>query len=112
MTLFSDDARSDGVPREGDPTRIDGLEPEGGAWDEASETAPAPRSRRIGAALIVGLAVKLFIEHPLGPLLRDTPGFDFPVAPFAHLTGALAGSLAWGLTMRARSRSPRPPHGT
>lgn len=70
------------------------------------------RDRFIGAALVVGLVVKLSIEHPLGPVLRDTPGFDFPVAPFAHLTGAIAGALAWGLTMRAIPRSPRTPHGT
>jgi len=70
------------------------------------------RDRFIGAALVVGLVLKLALEHPLGPVLRDTPGFDFPVAPFAHLTGAVAGALVWGLTMRAKSRSPRTPHGT
>lgn len=70
------------------------------------------RDHFIGAALVVGLAVKLWLEQPLGPVLRDTPGFDFPVAPFAHLSGAIAGALAWGLTMRAISRSPRTPHGT
>ena len=58
------------------------------------------RDHYIGAALVVGLVAKLFLEHPLGPVLRDTPGFDFPVAPFAHLTGALTGALAWLLTFR------------
>jgi len=70
------------------------------------------RDHFIGAAIVAGLVVKILLEHPLGPVLRDTPGFDFTVAPFAHLAGALAGALAWGLTMRARSRSPRTPHGT
>ncbi len=80
----------------------------------AALTLFARRSREhyIGAALVVGLIAKLALEHPLGPVLRDTPGFDFPVAPFAHLTGTIAGALAWGLTMRATSRSPRTPHGT
>ena len=70
------------------------------------------RDHFIGAVLVIGLGIKLALEHPLGPVLHDTPGFDFPVAPFGHLSGALAGALAWGLTMRVRSRSPRTPHGT
>lgn len=70
------------------------------------------REHFVGAAIVVGLVIKLVLEHPLGPVLRDTPGFDFAVAPFAHLSGAVAGALAWGLTMRATSRSPRTRHGT
>ncbi|MGM9482857.1 rhombosortase [Roseateles sp. NT4] len=57
------------------------------------------REHYIGAAVLVGLVIKLALEHPLGPVLRDTPGFDFPVAPFAHLSGVVAGALAW-LTFR------------
>lgn len=74
--------------------------------------ARAGRERRIGAAIAAGLAVKLLLENPLGPVLRSTPGFDFAVAPLAHLTGAVAGLLAWGLTMRRFSRPPRTSHGT
>ena len=70
------------------------------------------RDRLIGAAIALGLIVKLVLEHPLGPALRTTPGFDFQVAPFAHLAGAVAGLIAWGLTMRGYPRSPRNPHGT
>lgn len=70
------------------------------------------RDRVVGAALAVGLVVKLALEHPFGPVLRDTPGFDFAVAPFAHFTGVLAGALAWGLTMRRSDQTPRTPHGT
>jgi len=76
----------------------------------------AGRERLIGAGILVGLAAKLALEHPLGPVLRATPGFDFPVAPFAHLSGAVsgivAGTLAWALTMRRPESSPRSPHGT
>lgn len=61
------------------------------------------RDHFIGAALVVGLAVKLVLEHPLGPVLRNTPGFDFPVAPFAHLSGALAGLIV-GLTFRTTTK--------
>ena len=70
------------------------------------------RDRLIGAAIALGLVAKLALEHPLGPALRDTPGFDFPVAPFAHLAGAVAGLIAWSLTMRGYLKSPRNPHGT
>jgi membrane associated rhomboid family serine protease len=47
-------------------------------------------------------------------VLRTTAGFDFAVAPFAHLSGAVAGLVAWALTMAAiqQQRSPRNPHGT
>ena len=70
------------------------------------------RDRFVGAGIALGLVIKLVLEHPLGPVMRDTPGFDFPVAPFAHLTGALAGVIAWTLTMRPSTRSPGSPHGT
>lgn len=58
------------------------------------------RERWVGAGIALGLAAKIALEAPLGPALRATPGFDFPVAPFAHLSGALAGVLAWALTFR------------
>jgi rhomboid family GlyGly-CTERM serine protease len=70
------------------------------------------RERLVGAGIALGLIVKLALEQPLGPVLRTTPGFDFPVAPFAHLTGAAAGALAWRLTMRPSDKNLRTPHGT
>jgi len=69
------------------------------------------RARAVGAAIALGLAAKLALEAPLGPLLRHAPGLDFPVAPLAHLTGTLAGALAWRLTMR-RSKNTEARHGT
>lgn len=71
------------------------------------------RERLIGAGIAAGLVAKLVLEAPLGPVLRATPGFDFPVAPLAHLSGAVAGLVAWALTMRHSKNTPkRPPHGT
>lgn len=55
------------------------------------------RDPLVGAAIAAGLLLKLVTEHPLGPALRPTPGFDFAVAPFAHLSGAMAGVAGWGL---------------
>jgi rhomboid family GlyGly-CTERM serine protease len=49
--------------------------------------------RFIGAALAVGLALKLLLERPLGAPLRQIAGWDIPIAPFSHLSGALAGLL-------------------
>ena len=70
------------------------------------------RDRAIGAAIALGLVAKIALEQPLGAPLRITAGFDFPVAPFAHLSGALAGVVAWALTMACSSRMPRSPNGT
>lgn len=70
------------------------------------------RERWVGAGIALGLAAKIALEAPLGPVLKATPGFDFPVAPFAHLCGAWAGMLAWGLTMPVMNRLMRSPHGT
>lgn len=72
----------------------------------------AGRDRLIGAGIALGLGLKIALEAPLGPALRLTDGFDFAVAPFAHLSGAIAGLLAWGLTMRWMNPNARPPHGT
>jgi len=62
--------------------------------------------RLIGGAVMAGLAVKLLLEQPWGAPTRTVAGWDFPLAPLAHATGALAGlacaALADALT---RSRS-------
>jgi hypothetical protein len=65
----------------------------------------AARERWVGAAIALGLAVKLVLEQPWGPALQTVQGLDFPLAPWAHLCGAGAGLLAW-----AGSRIGR--HGT
>lgn len=51
------------------------------------------RQRAIGAAVALGLAIKLLLEDPLGAPLRQVPGWDIAIAPLSHLTGALAGAL-------------------
>jgi rhomboid family GlyGly-CTERM serine protease len=49
------------------------------------------RRRAIGAAVLVGLAVKIALEHPWRAPTQSVAGWDFPLAPLAHATGALAG---------------------
>lgn len=51
------------------------------------------RDRRIGAAIAIGLLIKLLLEQPLGAPLRQVAGWDIAIAPFSHLSGAVAGAL-------------------
>lgn len=53
--------------------------------------------RAIGAAVALGLAVKLIQEQPLGPALRHGAEWDIAVAPLAHTLGAAAGLLCAAL---------------
>ncbi len=66
----------------------------------------------VGAAMLVALGLKLALEQPWGPPLREGGGWDIAIAPLAHATGALAGAgcvLLWhGLTrLRAQLRARR-----
>lgn len=69
----------------------------------------AGRQRAIGAAVLAGLVIKLALERPWAAAVQAWPGWDIPIAPFAHLTGAVAGAVcaavAWATT-------PRPPVAT
>lgn len=51
------------------------------------------RRRGLGALVLLGLALKLVLEAPWRAPTQLVPGWDFPVAPLAHTTGALAGLL-------------------
>jgi rhomboid family GlyGly-CTERM serine protease len=60
------------------------------------------RRRSIGAAVAMGLVIKLATETPWGPALQRSTEWDIAVVPLAHTTGAAAGllcaalALAWG----------------
>ncbi|HEY0858541.1 MAG TPA: hypothetical protein VGE16_15865, partial [Albitalea sp.] len=60
--------------------------------------------RRVGLALLAGLALKVLLEAPWAGALRHPHGWDIAVAPLAHASGALAGLLcaliAGGLAAR------------
>lgn len=67
------------------------------------------RRRRIGLAVLAGLALKIVLERPWTGTLTQPPGWDIAVAPLAHAAGALAGlacALACGLGPR-RPTGPR-----
>lgn len=59
-------------------------------WLVASERGSR---RRIGAALGLGLALKIVLERPWGPAVQPLAGWDIAVAPAAHLSGAVSGAL-------------------
>ncbi len=63
--------------------------------------------RAVGAAVSLGLVIKLASEQPWGPALQRSEEWDIAVAPIAHSTGALVGlvcgAVALALT-RTRTR--------
>ncbi len=61
----------------------------------------------IGIAVLAGLALKVALERPLAAPTQWLPGWDFPVAPLAHLTGAAAGLLC-GAVARVVAGRRRP----
>lgn len=73
--------------------------------------ATGPRSQRlIGLATAALLLAKVLSETPWRAAVQTSPHWDIPVAPIAHLTGALAGALcgaaAEALAARPRHRAP------
>jgi len=63
--------------------------------------------RRVGIGLLAGLTVKLLLEAPWGTTVRHVPGWDVPIAPWAHFSGALAGSLAAAIVAAGAAVSTR-----
>ena len=57
------------------------------------------RRRLIGAALAGGLLVKIVLEAPWGPALRESAGWDIKIAPLAHAGGSAAGALCAALLL-------------
>ena len=53
--------------------------------------------RWIGAAVWVGLLVKVLLEAPWTGAVQTVPGWDIPVAVAAHASGLVSGSFMMGL---------------
>lgn len=69
----------------------------------------ARRERSIGALILAGLLLKLLSEQPWQGPLGTVPGWDFPVAPGAHLGGTVAGLLTHLIMIRSTAGTrPRP----
>ncbi|MFO1252985.1 MAG: rhombosortase [Inhella sp.] len=66
----------------------------------------AGRARAVGAALLAGLALKLGLEQPWGPALRDEPFWGgMATVPWAHASGVIAGVVCGLGGLRARGAS-------
>lgn len=67
---------------------------------------PSRRARRVGVAVLVGLAAKIVLERPWAGTLSHPAGWDIAVAPMAHAGGTLAGLVCgvWLLGPRIRAR--------
>jgi rhomboid family GlyGly-CTERM serine protease len=62
--------------------------------------------RAIGAAVFVGMLVKLLLERPWDGAVQRWPDWDIGVAPIAHVAGAAVGSacaIVAGTTSRRRT---------
>ena len=57
----------------------------------------AARQRWIGAAVWLGLLVKVALEAPWSGAIQTVPGWDIPVAVAAHASGLVSGSFMMGL---------------
>lgn len=55
--------------------------------------------RAVGAAVTLGLLIKLASEQPWGPPLQRSQEWDIAVAPLAHTSGALAGLLCGAIAL-------------
>ncbi|HKX39516.1 MAG TPA: rhombosortase [Burkholderiaceae bacterium] len=74
----------------------------------AARTTPV--RQWIGAALLVGLCLKIAREAPWGPPLRHPAGWDIAVAPLAHASGFAAGAAcAIVVQLIGRVRRSAPP---
>jgi rhomboid family GlyGly-CTERM serine protease len=67
------------------------------------------RQRLIGAALGLGLMLKLLSEQAWHGPTRLVPGWDFLLAPMAHITGAAAGLICAALFLGRRTEPPAMP---
>jgi rhomboid family GlyGly-CTERM serine protease len=56
-------------------------------------------TRVIGGVIGAGLALKVLLERPWGPVLRHDGGWDIATAPLAHFTGTAAGALCAALVL-------------
>lgn len=61
--------------------------------------------RAVGAAVALGLLIKLASESPWGPALQRSAEFDIAVAPIAHATGTLAGLFCAAVALRWSTRA-------
>lgn len=65
------------------------------------------RRRGIGWAVLVGLAVKLALERSWQGTTQIVTGWDIPIAPLGHLTGATSGLVCGAIAQLISDRRSR-----
>lgn len=65
--------------------------------------------RAVASLILIGYCAKIISEAPWGPAVRHPAGWDIPIAPIAHATGAVAG-VACAMIALLWARRPRPHH--
>ncbi len=70
------------------------------------------RDRVLGALLLAGLCTKVLGEQAWVHTLVTPPGWDIAVAPLAHASGTVCGTLTALLLVRSRPWTPAPPPGS
>ena len=59
--------------------------------------------RWVGGLVAAGLVAKIVLEQPWGEPLRRFEGFDIPIAPLAHASGAIAGIACYAAAQAAHA---------
>jgi rhomboid family GlyGly-CTERM serine protease len=65
-------------------------------------------ARVVGAAVLLGMLLKLVLEDAFATPLRQVTEWPFPVAAWGHATGALAGLLCGGVAWVTSRRKRQP----
>jgi membrane associated rhomboid family serine protease len=65
------------------------------------------KRRLLGAAIGMGVVLKVLLEQPWQGPLQRLPGWDIDIAPAAHLSGALAGAVCALIAALARHLRPQ-----
>lgn len=66
--------------------------------------------RAVAAAVLAGLVAKIVSETPWRGAVQRLDGWDIAIAPIAHVTGVLAGTLMALLTLALHRPAPPSPH--
>lgn len=67
------------------------------------------RRQAIGAAVLAGLALKLWLETPWAGPTQAALGWDIPIAPLGHLSGTLSGLVCGAVAQRLAARRAESP---
>ncbi|HEU5297571.1 MAG TPA: rhombosortase [Burkholderiaceae bacterium] len=68
--------------------------------------------RVVGGAIVLGVVLKIVLEHPWRGALQRAPGWDIAIAPAAHVSGAAMGLACAAIAALWRRRGHAEPDGS